>query len=160
MRATLTAYPAPEWSALILLRGAGSMDLASTPDGVCHVWDIDASVTEDWVAGEYWYSVRVTDGDAVVEVDEGNVTVTPDFASLPAGYDGRNHNRRMLEAIEARLEGRATTDQERYRIGDRELYRIPIAELRKWHAQYRALVAADDAAAKGRRFGRDVKVVM
>jgi hypothetical protein len=39
----------------------------------------------------------------------------------------------LLTAIEARIEGRALSDTQRYQIGDRELEHIPIGDLTKTH---------------------------
>jgi hypothetical protein len=61
--------------------------------------------------------------------------------------DLRGHAARTLEAINALLEGRATKDQESYRIGDRELSRIPVPELLALRDYYRAEARREDAAA-------------
>lgn len=61
--------------------------------------------------------------------------------------DLRGHAARTLAAIEALLEGRATKDQMSYRIGDRELSRIPVPELIELREYYRreARLEADAA---------------
>ena len=51
-----------------------------------------------------------------------------------------------LDAIEAVIENRATLDQERYRINDRELWRTPVTELIKLRQRYRAEVQAEKNA--------------
>ena len=61
------------------------------------------------------------------EVFRAPVQLLPDPATITG--DLRGHAARTLAAIEALLEGRASKDQMSYRIGDRELSRIPIAEL-------------------------------
>jgi hypothetical protein len=53
----------------------------------------------------------------------------------------------MLEAINALLEGRATKDQQSYRIGDRELTRIPVPELLKLRDYYKAEAQRETNAA-------------
>jgi hypothetical protein len=78
-----------------------------------------------------------------------------------AGCGGnRDRSRPALDAIEARLENRATIDQERYRINNRELYRMPIAELLKFRDQYRAEVQREEIAARGGNGFRAVRVVL
>ncbi|WP_280565198.1 hypothetical protein, partial [Chromohalobacter sp. 48-RD10] len=108
----LTAYPAPDWSATLILRGVQSIDLASEPDGRLHTFAAPASDTAAWVAGDYWYSLRVTDGTEVHEVDTGTLKVLPDLAAADANFDGRTHAEKTLEAIEAVIEGRASKDQD------------------------------------------------
>lgn len=61
--------------------------------------------------------------------------------------DLRGHAARTLEAIDALLEGRATKDQTSYRIGDRELSRIPIPELLALRDYYRAEARREESAA-------------
>jgi hypothetical protein len=146
---TLTAYPASGWGMTLVLRGPQAIDLAGTADGDTHVLAADAATTAAWNAGAYWFSLRVTDGTDVVEVDAGELRITPDLASEAAGYDGRSHAQRVLTAIEAVIEGRATRDQERYRINNRELQRTPISDLIRLRDRYREEARRERAAAKG-----------
>lgn len=145
----------------LMLRGAQVHDLQSERDGARHVWSVPASDTGAWTAGDYAYTIRATDGTNVHEVESGRVRITPDLATAEAGFDGRSANRIALEAIEAVIAKRASLDQERYRINNRELYRTPVADLIKLRAHYVALVSKEEASRKGRSlFGRQVKVVM
>jgi hypothetical protein len=52
--------------------------------------------------------------------------------------------------LEAVIEGRASLDQERYRINNRELYRTPMETLIKLRNQYRAEVSRERAKASGK----------
>ena len=83
----------------------------------------------------------------------------PDIAQLAAGHDARSHVQRVLDAIEAVLEKRATLDQERYRINNRELVRTPVADLLKLRDRYRGELARMKAASKGGLFGVSARVV-
>lgn len=156
---TLTAYPAPEWSVAILLRGASVIDLAAVAEGSQHRITASAATTAAWTPGNYWYSIRATSGDDVVEVEQGSLVVTPDMANAVAGFDGRSQAQIALEAIDAVMGKRATLDQERYRINNRELYRTPIGDLIKLRAYYANLVRQEKAAACGKSlFGAVVRV--
>jgi len=156
---TLTAYPAPTWALTVLLRGPTSLDLAATPSGNSHRLSFDATTTASWSAGRYWYSVRVSDGVNVFEVDAGELTVKPDLAAVADGTDLRSHARKTLEAIEAVIEKRATRDQERYRINNRELYRTPLADLLALRDRYRREVRNEERARRGESLlGRNVLV--
>lgn len=156
---TLTAYPAPDWALSVALRGPGVIDLEATADGSQHKLVATATETASFAPGLYAYSARVEDADGdVVEVECGTVTVLADLAQSTGG-DMRSHNRRVLDSILAVIEKRATLDQERYRINNRELYRTPIADLLKLKAHYQALVAAEDAKARGQSvFGRVIRM--
>ena len=109
--------------------------------------------------GTYWFSLRATRGDDVVEVESGQLVVTPDMATASEGFDGRTPAQIALEAIEAVLAKRATMDQERYRINNRELYRTPIAELIRLRNLYREEVRREQRKGCGLNpFGGVVRV--
>jgi len=153
-------YPAPDWTLRLLLRGPGSIDLTSVDAGTVHRLSATAAVSSGWQPGEYAYSLRASRGAEVVELESGAVPVRPDLAAAAPGADQRVHARKVLAAIEAVIEGRATLDQERYRIGERELYRTPIADLLKLRSHYRAELARETAAVQGYSglLGREVQV--
>lgn len=156
------AYSGAEWTLAILLRGPSSIDLAADRDSSRHVWDVPAETTAAWTPGVYAYQVRATntDGDAVT-VESGMRTIARDFAALAPGAEVRSPNRIALDAIEAVIAKRATLDQQRYRINNRELYRESIGELMRLRAHYVELCKREDAGAAGRRlFGRQVKFRM
>lgn len=143
------------------MRGPIAINMAATIDSDEFVFSADASTTATWSAGDYWYSVRVTSGSAVQELESGQVTVLPDMASASSGYDGRTQAEIALAAIEAVLANRATKDQDRYRINNRELYRTSISDLMKLRDFYRDLVNRERAAKCGSNpFGRKLRVVL
>jgi hypothetical protein len=154
--AAFAAYPAPEWTLTAHLRGPGQIDLQADAAGV---FSATAATTATWAAGTYWYSMRATSGADVLEVATGQLVVKPDLAAAAAGFDGRSQNERALDAINAVLEKRASQDQQRYVIKDRELWRTPIADLLKLKTHYQAAVRRERNAAAGRTgFGRTIKV--
>jgi hypothetical protein len=154
----LTAYPAPDWELTAILRGPESIDLTAEPDSTNHHFIIAADITKTWSPGEYWYSLRATDGDVVVEVEAGKTTIKPNLALIADGYDGRSHVERVLAAIEAVLEKRATIDQERYKINNRELWRTPVPDLLVLRDRYRAELRRMNAARVGGLFDQHVRV--
>lgn len=158
-RLTLDRYPAPLWAVRLMLRGPKSIDVPATTDGSGHIIRVAAGVTETWAAGDYWYSLRATNGDDVVEAASGQITILPDLAGAADGYSAKTHAQRTLEAIEAVIEKRATMDQERYRINNRELYRTPIKDLLALRDLYRLEVTREQQAQRGNNpFGRKVRV--
>jgi len=154
-------FSGADWSLTLLLRGPSVIDLQATRDGARHVWDVPATDTSTWKPGDYVFEVRATNGADVVIVSEGRVRVRPDLAKAGEGYDGRSEARKALDAIEAVIAKRATLDQERYRINNRELYRTPVEQLLRLRSHYVELVRREDAKANGGKlFGRQVKFVM
>lgn len=156
----LTAYPASDgWALTLHMRGSQSIDLTGTADGDAHLIAADAATTGEWVAGTYWATLRGTDGTDVVEIDSGQIRVETDLAQVAGQYDGRGHVEKVLEAIEAVIEGRATKDQERYRINNRELQRTPLSDLMLLRDKYRTEARRARAASKGQSLlGRKVSV--
>ena len=157
----LSDYPAPTWDLSLYLRGPVNADIAATDDSTSHKLTIPAATSEDFTAGQYWYSLRVTDGTDTFEIEKGTINVLPDLLSKEAGYDGRSQAEIALAAIDAVLANRATMDQERYRINNRELYRTNIGDLLKLRSYYAAIVSRErQAGASGgvRTFGRALPV--
>ncbi len=158
---TLTAYPAPAWSVFVSLRGPGVMTINAVSEGSQHRFHAEVTETAVWVPGDYWYTLRAVDAatSEMVEVECGQVTITPDLINAAAGFDGRTPNQIALDAIEAVIAQRATLDQERYRINNRELYRTSIPDLLKLRDHYVRLVKREQDIACGRNpFGNTVRV--
>ncbi|RQQ37071.1 hypothetical protein [Burkholderia stagnalis] len=155
----LNQYEAPAWALSVLLRGPKAINISSVAaDNGAHEAQAAATTTATWPAGEYIYSVRVTSGDTVLEVASGLVTVEADLAAMPDGGDARSHAQRTLDALEAVIEKRATRDQERYTINNRELWRTPIGDLLKLRDYYRAELRRMKATQRGSLFGCQVRV--
>lgn len=158
---TLTAYPAPAWAVSAYLRGPSSISMTAAAEGSQHRFRKELGETANWAAGDYWYTLRAVDaatGD-MVEVECGQVTITPDLVNAAVGFDGRTPNQIALDAIEAVIAQRATLDQERYRINNRELYRTSIPDLLKLRDHYVRLVKREQDIACGRNpFGNTVRV--
>lgn len=155
---TLIAYPPPDWQLSAVLRGPGAIEMEAEAIGTQHRFLVTAAETAGWEPGIYWFSIRATRGDEVAEVEAGEMTVRPDLANADSGFDGRNHVSRVLDAIEAVLEKRATLDQQSYKINNRELARTPIPELLQLRDRYRSELRRMKAARKGGLFDQAVRV--
>ena len=135
--------------------------MTAAAEGAQHRFRKELGETANWDAGDYWYTLRAVDaatGD-MVEVECGQVTITPDLVNAAVGFDGRTPNQIALDAIEAVIAQRATLDQERYRINNRELYRTSIPDLLKLRDHYVRLVKREQDIACGRNpFGNTVRV--
>jgi hypothetical protein len=132
-------YPAPTWTITAYLRGPAVDDITFSPDGTNHAAAVTAATTADWPAGVYLVSLVATDGADVVTLETGQSLVLQDIAAIDATSDNRSHVKIVLDAIEAVIQGRATTDQLRVRINNREIEKTPLYELQRFWAQYKAL---------------------
>lgn len=144
-------YPASAgWTLTYRLvpRTSGSaISFNASASGDDYLVQVGSTTTAAWAAGEYSWSAYVTKVTERHTVDSGICTLLPD-PSLVAAQDKRGHARKVLDAIEAVIENRATLDQEEYAIAGRSLKRTPLPELLKLRQLYKSEVAAEDAAEK------------
>lgn len=149
-----TDYPAPEWELLAILRGPAQIDLTAVAYGDVHQFVETAATTAGWLAGRYAVSIRATLGDDVYEVEAGDLVVSADLSVVTGTHDTRGHAQRTLDAIEAVIEGRASKDQDSYKINGRELVRTNIADLLALRKTYKAEVAAMSSNGRHKRLMR------
>ena len=143
-------YPASAgWTLTYRLvpRTSGSaISFDATADGDDYDIEVGASTTDDWTAGEYSWSAYVSKAGERHTVDQGTVKIQPNPGTV-AAYDARSHARKMLEAIEAVIESRATSTQREmvsYTIGGRsKSYDTSEskAALLELHSKYKWLVS-------------------
>lgn len=124
----------------------GQHDGTDNGDGT-HLVTVDASTTAGWAAGRYSYRAFVSKGTERFSAGEGELVVEPDFATV-ATYDGRTHARKVLDSVEALLEGKATKDQASYTVQGRALQRYSFEELLKLRDRLRQEVQAEEDAAR------------
>lgn len=91
-----------------LLSPSHNININSAADGDSHVVTLDSTTTAAYNAGFYTWHKLFTNGAQRKTVQVGNITIKPNIADLTA-QDGRSHAKKMLDAIEALLEGSATT---------------------------------------------------
>jgi hypothetical protein len=146
---TLPNHPATDGWALryTFINGAAKFTLQSAPGGAqaAHTLEASASTTALWSPGEYDWICRAELGAEAYTVATGRTTVAPDAANQLV-LDKRSQARRTLDAIEATIEGRASSATAEYEINGRRMRYIPISELFTLRDRYRAEVAREDAA--------------
>ncbi|MGQ3402657.1 hypothetical protein [Sphingopyxis sp.] len=141
------------------MRGPSSIDIAGVHDGAGHAFKQTATETAAWAPGRYWWTLRAASADSdVIELETGELLIAPDMVAADT-FDGRSEAETALAAIDAVLGKRATIDQERYRINNRELYRMSVSDLTKLRAHFVALVARERRKAAGQSgWGRTIPV--
>ena len=139
------------------MRGPGVVDITADATGQFFA---DAATTAQWPAGTYEYRLRSLDANGgIAEPDRGQITVQPDFLALQPGADLRSPNEIALDAINAVLAKRATQDQQRYTINNRELWRTPIKDLLALRQFYALQVGRERRRRNGcGTFGRPIPV--
>ncbi|MFN3615498.1 MAG: hypothetical protein ACK4WC_13205, partial [Rubrimonas sp.] len=143
-----TLYPPAEgWSLtyhLALEAGGPVQTLATSAEGFA----LDAAPAETalFAAGRWSWRAVLADGASRVTVGAGVLTVASDPA-LATAADTRTVNARILSAIEATLEGRATKDADAYSIEGRSISRTPMDVLLKARAKFAELVRRERGGA-------------
>jgi hypothetical protein len=104
---------------------------------------VPAATTLPLESGDYVYAAFATadSGGAVTCVDQGAVTIKPNPTRV-------SHAQRCLQAIRARIEGRATSDQLTMQMGDVTLAYMTPTQLAEWESIFSARVSAELATAR------------
>lgn len=146
---TFSDYPASAGWALkySLVKAGNKYDIDGTAAGDDFLMTATAATTAAWAKGSYKYQARMTKGSEAHTVEQGNIEIVANYSTAAGGLDDRTHARKVLDAIEAVIENRATMDQQEYQIGDRMLKRTDLADLYKLRSQYKALVANEEKLA-------------
>jgi hypothetical protein len=150
-------YPPASYSLKYSLRRHDTgteVEITAGESGSDYLVEVASATTAAYTAGFYvWqaYIVRTADSERVA-IGTGTVEVVANNDSSTA--DPRSHARKVLDAIEAVLENRATVDQQEYSIQGRSLKRMPIDELLTLRNTYRAEVRAEERAAAGKGIPR------
>ena len=155
---SLNDYPATAWTLYYALqRDGGSISIEASADGNTHSVSVAAATTATWVPATYQWTAYVSDGTNRYTVETGEITIKPNPTA--GGYDTRGYAKRMLDAIEALLEGRATSDVSSYSIGGRSLSKMSVSELVQWRQKFRREYESEKAAervARGLNTGRKI----
>lgn len=158
---SLSDYPASTWTLTYsLLSSTTKITLTGSASGTDHLIDISASTTAAYTAGWYDWVARVSDGTDSFTVGYGRIELLPDLEAA-SSYDNRSHARKVLDAIESVIEGRASQDADTITHNGRSLARTPIEDLLKLRSKYKSEVDAEDQAERirsGLNSGRMVRV--
>ena len=159
---TLSDYPASEWTLTYYLRkdGATATSFSATADGDAHLVTVAAATTAAYASGVYDFVGWVIKATEKYEVFNASIEVLPNPTNSSA-YDPRSHARKVMELIEAAMEGRVPNGMESYSIGGRSINKIPLNQLRELYEKYKQDVMMEEQAerlANGRSSKRNIGV--
>ncbi|WP_027715832.1 hypothetical protein [Desulfuromonas sp. TF] len=159
---SLPDYPASAgWSLSYALRGPKQIDIATAADDDDHLVDVDSGTSASWLAGVYRMFLQVAKDGKRYTIDQVELEILPDPTHIADGTDLRPHVKKVLDAIEAVLEGKATRDQLAYTIDGVRIDRIPPLDLLEWRRRYRVEWnnhLKSEGRKKGRRSGNKIRV--
>ncbi len=111
------------------------------------IFAVAAATTAAYIAGDYQWQLVATKTTTRYTIAVGRLTVLDNLANRTTLYDNRSHVKKVLDAIEAVLEGRATRQDQAYTIAGRSLSLTPIPDLIKLRAVYKREYEGEIAAA-------------
>ena len=163
-RQDLNDYPAASYALTYTMQlegtGATKISLTATESGNDYIIEVSGSVTNNYTAGDYVWSAYITDSsDSTkrIEVDTALLKVELNKAKSSNEADPRSHAKKVLDAIEAIIEGRASTDQQSYSLAGRSITKLSIDDLFKLRDRYKVLVMEEkrrDRIKNGKKTGR------
>ena len=119
---------------------SNSFNIAATGVTDTYFVEVGSSTTANYTADDYIWNAFITrDSDSErVLVDSGKLTIKANFAATTV--DQRSHNKKVLDALKALMENKATIDQSSMSIAGRSLSRLTPEELRDWIKDYEGRV--------------------
>lgn len=134
---SLPDYPVSSgWVLKYALRGPTAIDIVGGSVGGNHLITVDNIASALYVEGNYTVQGYVTNGSSRVTVYSGSITIKPDLVTAAAGYDGRSHVKKVLDSIEAVIEGRASRGDQELTIDGTRLVKMTTDDLLKLRLTY------------------------
>ena len=130
----------------VFINSSAKISVSSTADGDTHSVEIPAATTASWTAGVYKYTgylEKIADSANKIPFSSGTITITANVLTASTA-DMRSHARKVLDAINATLEGRASKDQQSISLNGRSLQYTVIADLLTLRSQYMQLVKQEE----------------
>jgi len=124
------------------------IEITASASGADYLVEVAAATTANHTPGRYWWQAYITRDSDSERVTIGNGLFDLQTNRDQSLADPRSHAKKVLAAIEAVIEERATKDQESYTINGRTLSRTPITDLITLRDKYRQEVNGEEAAQK------------
>ncbi len=153
---SLANYAATEWTLKYSLRGPGTApaDITATADGEEFLVDASSTYTAALTAGTWRLVGWVESGSEKHYVYDEDVIVKA--APATGTLETRSTAKIIVDAIDALLTGKASLDQKRYRIADRELERYEPEQLLKFRTYYWNEYVKEERAKRGGSMMRNI----
>ena len=135
-----------------ILAGAASVVKSGVISGDDILFTFAALDTASLATGHYWWQVIAEDSTNRVFILDGTVMVSGAVSGSGA-FDGRTIAQKIVDAIDAVIQNKATADQQSYVIqsgtGSRSLVRCSPEELLRLRQYYASIVSSERRASKG-----------
>lgn len=140
--------PEDGWTLTYALVQDGNQETITATDNgdSTHLAAITAATSGAYGLGMYHWQAYVTKATERYTVDSGTLEVLTNFATQSAGYDNRSHVKKTLDALEATILGKASTDQLSVSINGRSISNMKPEDLIKWRDLYKSEYAREQKA--------------
>jgi hypothetical protein len=141
-------YLSSEWSLkYVLVSPLAKIEITSVADTESngHLFSIPSTTTDSWQPGDYGYQVYTISGSDRKTIGRGFLTIEIDF-SKQEKYDARPWLDRVIEALQASIEGRASSSQLLFEISGSRIEHISHLDQRELLNGYRKDRAARNRA--------------
>jgi F0F1-type ATP synthase epsilon subunit len=134
-------YPTADYSLSYefnIIDGAAAVNFTLSASESNNEYIIETTDTSSYTKGEYnWVSyITRTSDSARIKISEGFTEIQDNYATTTTSV--RSHAKKVLDAIEAVIENRATMDQSSMSIAGRSLSRLTIDELLTFRNRYKS----------------------
>jgi hypothetical protein len=150
-REDLSDYPASAWTLKYYFRNASAFfDVTAAADGNAFAVSVPKATTAGYTVGDYDWVAVVESATERYQIDAGLLAVERNLATA-AAYDARSFARTMLDAVEAALTAKATSQQldlVQAALADRSMQYNPAA-LMTLRSQLKNEVKREQAAQNG-----------
>ena len=126
------------YSARLESGGSTEISITASESGLDYIVEVGASTSAAYTVGVYHWQAYITRSSDSERITVNNGTWEVLTNRDAAVTDPRSHVEKVIDAIEAVIEGRASQDQAGYSIAGRSLSRTPIPELLMLRDRYRA----------------------
>jgi hypothetical protein len=135
------------------IRGTASLTLTAAADGLGWLTTLSPTNSDTLTAGTYFWQAIAEAGSAPVTsrivLGSGQILVKAALSAASTGYDGRSQSKQDLDAVQSAIRsiisGGAVAE---YTIGNRQLRKIPMADLLILESKLKSDVARESAAEK------------
>lgn len=146
---SLGDYPATTYTLKYSLYryGESVKTITAAAVGTDHAVSVAVSYSSAYQPGEWKWTAYVETGSGPTleryTLEEGTISILPFIANATVANDYRTHAEKVLDAIEATLEGRASQAQASLSIGGKAISYMRPDELIRWRSIYRKEVARE-----------------
>lgn len=126
-----------------------AIDITASASGADHLVNVAKAATASWAPAIYTVAAWVDNGTDRYSVDSeaGEITITPNPATLAAGVDQRSSAEIALANVQALLQGKASSGTQEYTINGRQLRSYSLPELMRLEAKLKTDVDRERVAA-------------